>query len=110
MLAEFFDNYLVEILATILTAVASFIGVQIKNAYVKHSADKQKKEIIDATVKFVEQTFKKGEKTSEEKKELAKQKALEWLNEKGLSASEIELDILIEACVNGLKNGLKSEK
>ena len=32
-----------------------------------------------------------------------KEKALEWLNSKGLKISDTELDILIESAVNGLK-------
>ena len=35
--------------------------------------------------------------------EKAKEKALEWLNEKGIKISETELEILIESAVNGLK-------
>ena len=34
---EILQNYLFEILATVITAVASFIGLTIKNAYTKYS-------------------------------------------------------------------------
>lgn len=39
--------------------------------------------------------------------EKAKDKALEWLNEKGITISDTELEILIEASVNSFNNGIK---
>lgn len=98
---EFIQNYLFEILATIITALASFIGVSIKNAYTKYINTKTKKEIVQDTVNYVEQVFK--DIHGKEKLEKAKEKALEWLNEKGIKISETELEILIESAVNGLK-------
>jgi len=41
--------------------------------------------------------------SNEDKLSKAKEKALEWLNSKGLKISDTELDILIESAVNGLK-------
>ena len=98
---EFIQNYLFEILATIITALASFIGVSIKNAYTKYVNTKTKKEIVKDTVNYVEQVFK--DIHGKEKLEKAKERALEWLNEKGIKISETELEILIESAVNGLK-------
>ena len=98
---EFLQNYIFEILATIITGLASFIGVSIKNAYTKYINTKTKKEIVKNTVNYVEQVFKDIHGT--EKLEKAKEKALEWLNEKGIKISETELEILIESAVNGLK-------
>lgn len=98
---EFLQNYLLEILATIITALASFIGVSIKNAYTKYVNTKTKKEIVKDTVNYVEQVFK--DIHGKEKLEKAKEKALEWLSEKGIKISETELEILIESAVNGLK-------
>ena len=97
---EILQNYLFEILVTILTGVASFVGLTIKKAYTKYVDTKTKKEIVKATVAYVEQVYKtvKGE----EKLNKAKEKALEWLNEKGIKISDTELEIMIEACVNGL--------
>ena len=96
---EILQNYLFEILVTILTGVASFVGLTIKKAYTKYVDTKTKKEIVNATVSYVEQIYKtlKGE----EKLNKAKEKALEWLNEKGIKISNTELEILIESAVNG---------
>lgn len=95
---EILQNYLFEILVTILTGVASFVGLTIKKAYTKYVDTKTKKEIVNATVAYVEQVYKtlKGE----EKLIKAKEKALEWLNDKGIKISNTELEILIESAVN----------
>lgn len=98
---EILKNYIFEILATIITGLVSFIGVSIKNTYTKYINNKTKKEIVKDTVNYVEQVFK--DINGGEKLKKAKEKALEWLNEKGIKISETELEILIESAVNGLK-------
>ena len=100
---ELIQDNLIQILATIITAVASFIGVSIKKAYTKYVDTKTKKEIVEATVKYIEQIYKGVMVSNEDKLSKAKEKALEWLNSKGLKISDTELDILIESAVNGLK-------
>lgn len=100
---ELIQDNLIQILATIITAVASFIGMSIKKAYTKYVDTKTKKEIVDSTVKYIEQIYKGVMISNEDKLSKAKEKALEWLNSKGLKTSDTELDILIESAVNGLK-------
>lgn len=101
---EIIQNYLIEILGTIITAVASYVGIQIKKAYTKYVDTKTKKEIVDATVKYIEQIYKSTMITNEKKFEEAKTKALEWLNAKNIKISDTELEVLIESAVNGLKS------
>lgn len=100
---ELIQDNLIQILATIITAVASFIGMSIKKAYTKYVDTKTKKEIVDSTVKYIEQIHKGVMISNEDKLSKAKEKSLEWLNSKGLKISDTELDILIESAVNGLK-------
>lgn len=100
---ELIQDNLIQILATIITAIASFIGMSIKKAYTKYVDTKTKKEIVDSTVKYIEQIYKGVMISNEDKLSKAKEKALEWLNSKGLKISDTELDILIESAVNGLK-------
>jgi hypothetical protein len=100
---ELIQDNLIQILATVITAVASFIGMSIKKAYTKYVDTKTKKEIVDLTVKYIEQIYKGVMISNEDKLSKAKEKALEWLNSKGLKISNTELDILIESAVNGLK-------
>lgn len=107
---ELIQNNIIEILATVITAVASFIGVSIKKAYTKYVDTKTKKEIVEATVKYIEQIYKNAMVSNEDKLIKAKEKALEWLNSKGLKISDTELEILIESAVNGLKSANKEVK
>lgn len=102
---EDIQPYILEIIVAILTGVASFIGMKIKKIYEDHINTKTKKDVVDTTVKYVEQVYK--DIHGQEKLIKAKEKALEWLNEKGISISDTELEILIEASVNGFNNGLK---
>ncbi len=93
------DN-LIQILGTMITAVLGYIGIQVKKIYQEYIQDKTKKEIVEKTVKYVEQTCK--DFSSDEKKQKALEKSLEWMKEKKLNISQIELEILIESAVNTL--------
>lgn len=86
--------YIISALATVLTAFGAWLGTKVKDLF----DTKQKRTIVESTVKYVEQVGKAL--GSEEKLNLAKQKALQWFEAKGLKVSEIELEILIEAFVN----------
>lgn len=102
---ETIQPYILEIIVAILTGVASFIGMKVKKVYEDHINTKTKQDVVNSTVKYVEQVYK--DIHGAEKLEKAKEKALEWLNEKGITISDTELEILIEASVNSFKNGLK---
>ena len=78
---------------TLISALAGWLGIKVK-AFLD---TKEKREIVEATVMYVEQVGRSL--GSHEKLELAKEKALEWINTKGFKVSEIELEILIEAAV-----------
>lgn len=105
MIIELLQDNIIEILATIITAVASYIGIQVKNVYTKYVDTKTKKEVVNATVKYVEQICNSLEvkPKAEEKFIKAKEKATEWLNSKGITIGDTEIEILIESAVKGLK-------
>lgn len=84
---------IVSILVTIIAAFSGWLSIQVKSIL----DTKEKREIVGATVMYVEQVGKSL--GSEEKLELAKEKALEWINSKGFKVTTIELEILIEAAV-----------
>lgn len=86
--------HLITIAVTLLSAFTGWLGMKVK-AFLD---TKEKRLIVEATVKYVEQVGKTL--GGDEKLALAKTKALEWMNTKGFSISEIELDILIESTVN----------
>lgn len=107
---ELIQSNLLNVIVAILTAIASWLGVTIKNAYTKYVDTKTKKEIVNATVEYVEQVCKSLEISSENKFNKAKEKALEWLSEKNLKISDIELEIMIESAVNSFNQAVREVK
>ena len=97
MFLEFINEYGMDILYTIVTAVAGYIGIVIKNVVVKYFNDKTKQSVAKTAVKFVEQVYK--ELHGEEKLNAAIAAASEMLAEKGIGVSELEMRVLIEAAV-----------
>ncbi|MDD3341584.1 MAG: phage holin, LLH family [Bacilli bacterium] len=104
---EILQDQLLPIIGAVLTAIISFVGVSIRNAYTKYINTKTKKEIVKSTVEYVEQISKNLEMESAEKYAEAKEKAMEWLKEKGISINDTELAILIESAVNQFKQTIK---
>jgi hypothetical protein len=72
-----------------------------KNIYENHIKDNLKKNIIEDTVKYVEQLH--SYKTCNEKHEIAKTNILILLSEKNISITDLELEILLESACNNLK-------
>lgn len=97
------SSLILSILGTILTAIGGYIGT----LYKKYINDKTKKQIVEDTVKYVEQITKDISISSENKLKKAKDKALEWLNSKGIKISDTELEVLIESAVNEFNKNAK---
>lgn len=97
MFAEFINQYGMQILYAIITAVAGYVGFVIKNLCTKYINDKTKAAVAKTAVQFVEQVCK--DLHGEEKLNEALSAASEMLLEKGITASELELRVLIEAAV-----------
>lgn len=96
-LKEFISVYGTTILYSILTAIAGYLGIVIKNLYQKYINDKTKQDVAKTCVKAVEQIYK--DLHGEEKLQKALESASEMLASKGITISDIELRILIEAAV-----------
>lgn len=101
-------NSLLEIilpaLGSLLVVWFGILGTKIKNAYDNKVNTETKKEMINLSVKYVEQVYKTLH--GEDKLRKAIEQATLLLNEKGISVSEIELKTLIESAVYGLKQGV----
>ena len=97
MIAEFLSNHLIEILGAIITAVAGWLGAEVKKLYTKHVNTKTKKELARTVVQFVEQVYK--DLHGEEKLNAALSALAEMLAEAGIHASDLEMRILLEAAV-----------
>lgn len=94
---EFFQNYGFTIVYTVLTAVASFIGLKIKAIYQNKVNEGIKKDVVETCVKAVEQLY--SDMNGSKKLEKAKESIVAMLNDKDINVSEIELDMLIESVV-----------
>lgn len=97
MFAEFINAYGTQILYTIVTAIAGYIGIVLKNLAKKYINDKTKKEVAKNAVQFAEQVCKNLH--GEDKLNEALNAASEMLAEKGIAITELELRVLIEAAV-----------
>lgn len=95
--------YLLEIIAGILTAVATWIGTKIKKIYQEKVNTETKEKIVKTVVNAVEQIYK--DLKGEEKLDKCIENIVEMFNEKGLIASELEIRMLIESVVNGFNKG-----
>lgn len=94
---DFVSGYGAALLYAIITAVAGYLGVVIKNIYEKWVNDKTKKDVVRTCVQAVEQIYK--DLHGAEKYEKVVEAASEMLNEKGITISEFEIRMLIEAAV-----------
>lgn len=101
---DFLNTYGATILYTILTAVVGYIGVAVKNIYNKYINDKTKKDVVKTCVTAVEQLYK--DLHGDAKLEKCIESASAMLCEKGITISEIEIRMLIEAAVNEMNKQL----
>ena len=107
MFEEFVSTYGAEILMAVLTAIAGYIGIVVKNLYTKHINDKTKESVVKTVVQGVEQIYK--DLHGDEKLNVALMTASEMLSEKGIYASELELRMLIEAAVGEFNDSFNRE-
>ena len=96
-LLEFFNEYGTAILYAIITAIAGYLGMVAKNYYTKWFNDKTKRAVAKSVVLFVEQVYK--DIHGEEKLNEAMKAFSEMLAEKGITITELEMRVLLEAAV-----------
>ena len=94
---------LLPALATLLAGWFAVLGNKIKTVYTEKANTQTKKEVVEATVKYVQQVYKALD--GAEKLEKAIDRASVILTEKGIPISDAELTMLIESAVYGLKQG-----
>ena len=102
MFTEFINEYGTTILYTLLTAFAGYLGLWIKSLYTKYINDKTKKDVVSTCVKAVEQLYK--DLHGEDKYNEVVKSASEMLALKGITISELEIKMLIEAAVAEFNN------
>lgn len=97
MFAEFINTYGMDLLHTIVLAIAGFIGMALKKLATDLVHDKIKSRVAMTAVKGVEQIYK--DLHGDDKLNAAFKAASEMLAEKGITISELELRMLLEAAV-----------
>ena len=99
---EFINTYGATILYSILTAIAGYIGIQLKNLYQKYVNDKTKKDVVRTCVKAVEQIY--TDLHGDEKLNKCIESVSAMLCDKGITITDIEIRMLIEAAVKELND------
>ena len=102
MFAEFINEYGMQILYTVVMAIAGYIGIFIKNLVAEYLNDKTKQAVAKTAVQFVEQVYK--DLHGEEKLNAALSAVSELLAEKNIIISDLEMRVLIEAAVSEFNN------
>lgn len=112
---EVLTSSVISLLGSVVTVAVGIITYKITkwgNDYINNQNTKlttqQKSAVINSTVAYVEQVFKDID--GAEKLEKAKNKALKLLFEQGIPITEEELQVLIEAAVNGMNKGKEEAK
>ena len=97
MFVEFINEYGLQLIYAIVTAIAGYVGIVIKNIVTKYLNDKTKLAVAKTAVQYVEQVYK--DLHGEEKLNAALVAASEMLLEKGIHITELELRVMIEAAL-----------
>ena len=102
--AELLGTYVLPVLAAALTALAGFVGAQLKNLYRRWVDDKTKEAVVRTCVKAVEQLYR--DVGGPEKLERAREGIRQMLEEKGIPITQLEMEMLIESVVSEFNQGL----
>ena len=95
-------------IASVVAVLFGVLGTKIKQIYNEKAQNETVKVVVDNVVKWVQQVYYELE--GPEKLQKALTEASTILNEKGITISETELDMMIESAVYGLKNGTQQAK
>ncbi len=107
LLKNFISENGVEILGAIITAIAGYIGVVLKNIYTKYINDKTKQSVVKTCVQAIEQLYK--DLHGEEKLNKVIESATDMLAEKGISITDLELRMLIESAVGEFNDNFNKD-
>lgn len=99
---EFINNYGTEILYAIFIAIAGYLGNVVKNLYQKYVNDSTKKAVVKTCVQAVEQLYQ--DLHGADKYDKVVESVTDMLNEKGITITDIEMKMLIEAAVGEFNN------
>lgn len=104
---ELIQSNILEIITTLLTGLVAYIATRLKSKYEEYANTETKQKIVKTVVNATEQLYK--DLDGAKKLEKAKENIIALLNEKGITITELEMDMMIEEVVNGFNQGLKKE-
>ena len=108
MFVEFINEYGLKIISTIVTAIFGYCGIVLKNLVKKFLNDKTKRAVAKTVVQYVEQVYK--DLHGEDKLNEALKAAAAMLAEKGITVTDLELRVLIEAAVAEFNEAFNKKK
>lgn len=94
-----------NVIQVVLVLVFTYIGVAFKNINKKYVDTETKSVIVKNCVKCVEQIY--TDLHGDKKKEQCEQQIVQLLYEKGITITQHELDVMIEAAVHEMNNTMK---
>lgn len=103
MNGELFAAYVLPVIMAAVTALAGFLGAQLKKLAQKYIDNKTKESVVRTCVKATEQLY--HDLSGPEKLLKAQEGVVQMLNEKGIPISELEMNLLIEAVVSEFNYG-----
>lgn len=104
---EVIQSLIIEYLPTILTFVLTAIATFVSKKYNKYINDETKRKVAKTVVNAIEQLYK--DLDGKEKLQKAKEGIIEMLNEKGISITELEINMLIEEVCNSFNQAKREE-
>lgn len=107
VLSDFISQYGTTILYAVLTAIAGWLGIEIKKHYTRWVNTREKKEVVSTVVKAVEQLY--WQLGGDEKLVKATEAASQMLAERGINITELELRYLIESSVAEFKHSFNKD-
>ena len=99
-------DILLPAVASVIAVILGVLATKIKTTYNDKIQDETVRTIVKSVVEWAQQVYKDCD--GPEKLQKALEKASAILNEKGITISDEELNMLIESAVYGLKQGITS--
>lgn len=99
-------DILLPAVASVIAVLLGVLATKIKTTYNDKVQDETVRTIVKSVVEWAQQVYQDCE--GPEKLQKALEKASAILNEKGITISDEELNMLIESAVYGLKQGITS--
>ena len=107
MMLDAIQSNVLEILVTLFTVIITYVATKLKKKFEEYINTDAKQKIVKMVVNATEQLYKNLD--GEQKLIKAKENIIALIKEKGLSITELEMDMMIEEVVNNFNQILKKD-